>query len=303
MAIMTRSGFNALLRTELAGVYLGTYKERPLEYPFFLNVSDMETNPEKYQQVSGLGTALEMGEGDTFPLDEAVLGGEKSYEVTNKGKAIEITYRLWRDEKYGVMRDMVAELARGMRNKQEVDGWSILNNAFDNAFPGFDGVSLCNTAHPAYAPGGVSRANRPAIDIGFGVTALQNAIIRFEDQVNDRGLPMLLSPSKILLSTANRFLAREILGSGGRPFTPDNEINALIQDDLSYMVCHYFTERSQWFVTAAKGVHDLNFKWRDRPMFDGFDDPWTKNAIYTAFMAYDVGFASDRGIDGSKAAA
>lgn len=299
MAIMIRGGFNALLRTELAGVYLGTYKERPLEYPFFLNVADMETNPEKYQQISGLGTALEMGEGDTFPLDEAVLGGTKEYEVRNFGLAIEITYRLWRDEKYGIMRDLVAELARSVRNRQEVSGVSIFENAFDNAFPGFDGVSLCSTAHPAYAPGGIVRANRPAADIGFGVTALQNSVIRFEDQVNDRGLPMLLSPQKILLSTLNRYLAREILGSGGRPYTPDNEINALVQDDFSYQISHYFTRKSAWFTLAAKGVHDLNFKWRDRPMFDGFDDPWTKNAIFTSFMAYDVGFGSDRGIDGS----
>ncbi len=299
MAIMVRGGFNALLRTELAGVYLGTYKERPLEYPNYLNVADMETNPEKYQQVSGLGTALEMGEGDTFPLDEAVLGGTKSYEVRNYGLAIEITYRLWRDEKYGIMRDLVAELARSVRNRQEVSGIGLLENAFDNAFAGFDGVSLCNTAHPPYAPGGPTQANRPTVDIGFGATALQNAVIRFEDQENDRGLNMQLSPVTLLLSTANRYLAREILGSGGRPFTPDNEINALVQDDLSYMISHYFTVKSKWFLMAAKGVHDLNFKWRDRPMFDGFDDPWTKNAIFTAFMAFDTGFASYRGIDGS----
>lgn len=298
--VMVRGGFNSLLKTELAGVYMGTYKERPLEYPFFFNVADMETNPEKYQQVSGLGAALQMGEGDTFPIDEAVLGGTKSYEVANYGQAIEITYRLWRDEKYGVMRDLVAELARGMRNRQEVSAWGQLMSAFDNNFPGFDGVSLCNTAHPAYAPGGVSIANRPANDVGFGITALQNAVIRFEDQVNDRGLPMLLSPVRVLLSTANRFLAREILGSGGKPFAGNNEINALVQDDLSYQVVHYFTTKSAWFVAAAKGVHDLNFKWRDRPMFDGFDDPWTKNAIFTGFMAFDTGFASFRGLDGSK---
>lgn len=299
--VMVRGGFNALLRTELAGVYMGTYKERPLEYPFFANVADMETNPEVYQQVAGLGTALQMGEGDTFPLDEATLGGTKEYEVDNFGLAIEITYRLWRDEKYGVMRDLVAELARAMRNRQEVNFWGMLMNGWDNAFPGFDGVSLFNTAHPAYAPGGVAIANRPSPDIGFGITGLQNAIIRFEDGVNDRGLPMLLSPSKLLLGTMNRFLAREILGSGGRPFTPNNEINALVQDDLSYQIVHYFTTRSAWILAAAKGVHDCNFKWRDRPMFDGFDDPWTKNAIFTGFMAFDTGFGSFRGVDGSFA--
>ena len=297
--VMVSGGFHSLLRTELAGVILGAYKERPLEYPFVLNVADMETNPEKYQKVSGLGTALEMGAGDTFPLDEAVLGGTKEYEVRNFGKALEFTYRLWRDEKYGIMRDLASELGRGMRHRQEVSGHSVLNNAFDNAFAGFDGVSLCNTAHPAYAEGGVSIANRPSPDIGFGVTALQNSVIRFEGMTNDRGLPMLMSPSTIITTFFNRYLAREILGSGGRPFSPNNEINSIIADDFKLMISHYLTIQTAWFVAAAKGVHDLQFKWRDRPMFDSFDDPWTKNAIFTGFEAFDVGFGDFRGIDGS----
>ncbi len=297
--VMTSGGFASLLRTELAGVILGAYKERALEYPFVLNVSDMETNPEKYQKVSGLGTALEMGAGDTFPLDEATLGGTKEYEVKNYGKAIEFLYRLWRDEKYGVMRDLAAELGRGLRHKQEVVGWSVYNNAFDNAFPGFDGVSLCSTAHPAYADGGASRANRPSPDIGFGVTALQNSVIRFEGMTNDRGLPMLMSPSKIITTPFNRYLAREILGSGGKPFSANNEINSLVSDNFALMISHYLTTSTAWFVTTDKGVHDLHFKWRDRPMFDSFDDPWTKNAIFTGFEAFVADFGDFLGIDGS----
>jgi len=297
--IMVSGGFASLLRTELAGVILGAYKERPLEYAMWANVSDMETNPELFQKVSGLGTALEMGEGDTFPLDDITLGGTKSYQVRNYGKAAEFTYRLWRDEKYGIMRDVAGELGRSLRHKQEVVGHAPLNNAFDNAFPGFDGVSLCNTAHPAYAEGGVATANRPSPDIGFGITALQNSVIRFEGMTNDRGLPMLMSPSLVITTVFNRYLAREILGSGGRPFSPNNEINSLVEDDFKLMISHYLTTQTAWFVATAKGVHDIHYKWRDRPSFDSFDDPWTKNAIFTGFEAMDSGFGDFRGIDGS----
>jgi hypothetical protein len=66
------------------------------------------------------------------------------------------------------------------------------------------------------------------------------------------------------------------------------------------MVCHYFTNTKQWFVLATKPQHDLHFLWRDRPIFDVFDDPWTKNAVATVWQRHTKGFGSFRGVDGSR---
>jgi hypothetical protein len=174
----------------------------------------------------------------------------------------------------------------------------VLNNAFDNAFPGFDGLSLCNTAHTLL--GGGTVANRPSPDVGFSSLAIQSSLTRFENMVDERGLPRLQSPNMTLIAPENKFLARQILGSSKQPFTDDNEINPLIQDDLTWMVCHYFTNTTQWFI-AAKSSHDLQFLFRDRPIFDGFDAPWNKNAIFTVYQRHTKGFGTWRGIDGSKA--
>ncbi len=92
---------------------------------------------------------------------------------------------------------------------------------------------------------------------------------------------------------------REVLGSSGKPYTADNEMNALIEEDLSWMVSHYLTNQTSIFLVAAKSVHDLNFLWRDEPIFDSFDDPWTKNAIFTMYQRFAFGFGSWRGVDGS----
>jgi hypothetical protein len=105
-----------------------------------------------------------------------------------------------------------------------------------------------------------------------------------------------------LITSANKFVAREILGSAGKPYTAQNEINALIDEDLAFMVCHYITTSTYWFLSAAKGIHDLNFFWRDQPIFDVFDDPWTKNAIATVYQRHTKGFGTWRGIDGSTGA-
>ena len=287
-----------LLAPDLRRVYVETGKERPLEYPIYFNVEDMEWNPLTDQQVSGLGTLPSKQEGTQFGLDDIIMGGTKTYTAAPFGMAVEITWEAWRDELYGIMREMVRELARSSRNRQEVDAWSVLNNAFSTSYIGFtSGESLCSTAHTGLD--GTSRANRPSPDISFSQTGIQNAVTRFENMTDERNLPRLMTASMILLAPENKFVAREILGSSQKAYSADNEINALIEEDLTYMVCHSFSTSTYWFLSASKGQHDVNFLWRDHPIFDMFDDPWSKNAIATVYQRHTKGYATWRGIDGS----
>jgi len=295
---MGRGAFAALLRPDLYNVYIETGKERPLEYPSVFNVADMEWNPQTDQQISGLGTMPAKPEGSTFIPDEPILGGDVEYEATPFGMAVEATWEMWRDELYGIMREMVGEMKRASNNRQEVDAWSVLNNAFSTSFAGFtSGESLCSTAHTGLD--GVSRANRPSPDISFSVTGIQSMITRFENMTGERGLPRLLSPSFVIVAPVNKFAAREILGSSGVPYKADNELNALIKEDLSWMVCHHLMTATYWFAMAAQGQHDLHFLWRDHPIFDSFDDPWSKNAVFTSYQRHTKGFGAWRGVDGS----
>jgi len=300
----TTGAISELLAPDLRRVYVETGKERPLEYPIYFNVEEMEWNPLTDQQVSGLGTLPAMDEGEQFTMDDILMGGTKTYTAAPFGMAVEITWAAWRDELYGIMREMVRELARASRNRQEVDAWSVLNNAFSTTYTGFStstAESLCSTAHIGLD--GTTRANRPTTDIVFSQTGLQNAITRFENMTDERDLPRLMTPSLIILNPEDKFTAREVLGSPQKAYTAQNEINALVEEDLTWMVCHYITTSTAWWLSAAKGQHDVNFLWRDHPIFDLFDDPWTKNAIATVYQRHTKGFATWRGIDGTDGAA
>lgn len=299
MAVVNRAAFLALVKPDLFRVQIETGKRRPLEYPKVLNVDDMPFNPITERQLSGLGSLPEKPEGDAFVLDKPILGGTKTYTAVPYGSAVELTFEMWRDDQYGAMREIVAEQVNSAIHRQEVVAWSVFNNAFSTSFTGFDGKPLCATDHPLL--GGGTAANRPTVDIGLSVTGLQNAIIAFENMTDERGLPRLMSPTKLLVAPANRFVAREILGSPQAPYKADNEINALVQDDLSFMVVHYFTNSTQWFLIANQGDHDCNFFWRDRPIYDAYDDPRTKNAVFTVYERMTAGFSSWRGVYGSRA--
>lgn len=296
--MLTRGSIAELLAPDLRTVYIDTGKERPKEYPLIFNVQTMEWNPITDFQVSGLGSMPEKPEGTQFTFDEIITGGSKSYTATPYGLAVEITWEAWRDELYGVMQEMIRCLARAGRNREEVSAWSVLNNAFSTSYVGFSsGESLCSTAHTGLD--GETRANRPNPDVGFSITGIQNSITRFEDITDERDMPRMLAPVMAVITSANKFVAREIFGSGGKPYTAQNEINALVDEDLSFMVGHYITTSTYWWLLAGKGIHDLNFFWRDEPIFDMFDDPLTKNAVATAYQRHTQGYGTWRGVDGS----
>lgn len=303
MSVIGRSTFAALLSPEWRSVYVETGKQRPTEYDKLLNVVEMQWNPETDQQISGLATMPEKPEGAQFTKDLPIMGGSNAWLAVPYGLMVEFTYEFWRDELFGVGKELAAQLAIASHNRMEVQGAIIFNNAFattGSTAVGFTASeALCATSHTRL-DGGTAQANRPSPDIQLSVTGLQNGITAFENMVDERGIPRLLAPTTVIVAPANKFAAREILGSTGKVGTADNEINAVVDEDLTVFVHHYFTSATQWFLLAAKDGHDLQFRWRDRPIFDAWDDPATKNAMLSSYQRHTEGWNSWRGVYGSS---
>lgn len=297
MSQATTTEFSSLLDPSFRKAYLDSRTERPLEYTTIFNVQTMEIQNEKDLELAGLGAMPQKEEGVQFTLDKPMVGGNKQYTAVAYGLAAEVTFEMWDDDLFGEMRRMAQELGRSSRNRIEVDAATILNNAFDTGVTGFDNTSLCSTSHTDID--GTTRANRPSTDISFSISGLQAGIQAYETMVNQRGMPMLMTPTMVVIDPNNRFTAREILGSAGKPFTADNELNSLLADDLRYFVYHYLTTNTYWFLMAPKGVHDLNFRWRNRPMMNSFDDPRTMNAVFTLYQRHAKGWGQWRGVYGS----
>ena len=296
--VATTPAFSTLLDVAVYQVYIDTRKERPLEYQMIFNVRDMPWQNQQDREMAGLGTMPSKPEGQQFVLDQPIEGGTVTYTAVPYGLAMEVTFEMWDDDRFGVMGEMSAELARSSRNRIEVDAAVILNSAFDTGVNGFDATSLISTTHTSAS--GSTYSNRPAVDTTLSLTGIQDGVKNFEATVNARGLPIMIAPSMLIIDPNDKYLARELLGSAGKPFTADNEMNSLLDDDLKVMVYHYLTTNTFWFMVAGKGIHDLNFQWRNRPMFDSFDDPRTKNAVFTVYQRHTKGFGSARGIYGSQ---
>lgn len=299
-APILRGGFSELNAPDLFRVFIDTGEEAPVEFSSIVNVIDMPYNPVTDQQISGLGTLVSKGEHEPFELDEPIIGGSKAYTAEAFGLALEFSFEAWRDELYGTHQAMVAELRRSSDNRMEVSAHVPLNNAATSGTTGFDGSTLIATSHSLL--NGDTAANRPTTDVQFSFTAVQAGMQHFHNLVDERGLPRLMAPSQVLIAPEFYHDAREILGSTGKPLTANNELNALIHDDLSWMISHYLTSTTLWFMLARQGVHDINFFIRDEPSFDMFDDPRTRGAVATVYQRHTSGFGSWRGVYGSTGA-
>lgn len=297
--VTVTSGFSGLIAPDLWEVVLETGEEVPLIFPVFMNEPQMPWRTIKSQQVAGLGTVPQKPEAQPFSLDAPNLENTKLATPISYGLAVVFSWEAWEDELYGVFRDMAAELARSSRYRMEVDAHTVINNAFNTAFVGFNsGESLCSTSH-ASPTTGTTQANRPSPDVGFSVTGLQASLQSFYNLINDRDLPQNAHPSVALVNPINLWAAREILGSSGKPFTSDNEMNSLIPEGLRWVIDRYITTNTNWFVAAEKGQHGMNFGVRTPPIFDSWDDPWTKNAVFSVFQRHVSWFTDYRGVYGS----
>ena len=276
---------------KLFNQWLDTY-QRDLEYPAVFNVESITTAYADDVEFAGTGPMPYKPENTPVNYTQVIQGGTLRYIPLTYALAARASFELYEDDVYGVIKQIPKALARSQRFTEEMVPWNIFNLGFSTVKT-IDGVSLFNNQHPllggptatAYSPGlsGVISAagtfpNRPAVDVDLSLAAVIAMTNQFERIVDGVGLPIVLKPKALVIPPALRFLARELLGSPGKPGTATNEINALLGEDLGYMVGHYLTSDTAWFAVCAKDQHQLKFMWRKKPDMD-YDDDFDTDAL------------------------
>lgn len=295
---MTRAQFQILLEPKLRNIWNQSWPARALEYIRFTNITSSRKAAETDFKMTGLGAMLSKAEGADISYGDPIAGGTKVYTHTANGLGYRVTAEMQRHELYGQISKLETSLMRSAVDRQETDAANILNNGFSTATAGFvSSESLFSTSH-ARLDGGTAQANRPSTDISLGVTALQNAVIQFHLLLDDRGRPFSSVPRLLIIHPNDLMTARELLGSDYKPGTANNEINALREDNLQYMVSHYVTDTNAWYILGDN--HDLNFIWDLRPQLDMDEDFDSKDIKRTLMQAYSSGFGEWRGTFGTS---
>lgn len=315
MAIQ-RSTFSNLLQAQKAmrRIFMDEWKEIPPEYPMFFNVKSSDRAYETEFLAAGFNLPPRTAELEALTYDDPQPVAEVRYQHIKFMLGFRVSFEFIRDEKFGFVAKLPRNLARVFRYRPEVEAAAVFNNGFAAYTNGtwgtvpigtgspnfpvgyttagvtFDGLSLFNTAH-AIKRGG-TYSNTSTLDLSFtGLVSANNSI---QGTVDEAGLLIAARMSILAVPYQLEFRADEIIKSDKKPFTTNNEINALKTRGINPVVWHFLgtSSATRWYVIGEKSLTGLNFFWRDRTEFEQANDFDTKSIKNSALQRFSVG-ASD----------
>jgi hypothetical protein len=303
---VVRGQFDDLLRPGARKVFIDDYNELPAIYPGIFNV---DTSGKAYEDdlvVTGMPIAVKRPEGTPIAMDRPRFRGKVRYIHTGFGLGYEITREAVEDDVYGALNSQgAANLARSMRESEEVTAHAVLNGAFTTILT-YDGVSLINTAHTGV--GSLTFTNRPNPEVDLSTTALKGSLERFMDLRTDRDLKVNMMPSTVLVSIFGWFQALEVLQTqivtttlAADGIESLEAVNVISRQGLTPMKSQYLTDADAWFTLVSKNSrsYPLQYFWRSTPQdVSGFEG--REQISWFGILARNSAGSTDwRGIDGS----
>ena len=268
-------------------------------------IFDTESSDRAFEEevmLSGFGNAAVKPEGQGIQFDDAQETFTARYTNETIALAFAITEEAIEDNLYDRLASRYTKaLARSMASTRNIKGAAVLNNAFNAASAGGDGVSLINVAHPTLAG---NFSNRLATNADLNETSLEQSLIDIAAFTDERGLKVAARGMKLVIPSNLQFTADRLMNTQGRVGTADNDINAIKNMGMipeGYTVNHYLTDTDAFFIKTdvPNGLKHFNRSPIKTTMEGDFD---TGNVRYKARERYVFGFSDPRGIFGSAGA-
>ena len=288
-------GLNALFGLEYA-----TYGEQHKE------IYETETSERSFEEetkLSGFSAAAVKNEGAPIQYDNAQEAFTARYTHVTIAQGFSLTEEAIEDNLYDSLSARYTKaLARSMAYTKQVRAASVLNNGFNAAFPGGDGVALFSTAHPLVSGG--TNSNRPTTGADLNETSLEAAVIQIAQWTDERSLLIAAKPKKLIVPPQLQFVATRLLETQLRTGTADNDINAIVNNGSipeGYTVNNYLTDTNAWFLTTdvPNGMKHFVRTPLSNSMDGDFD---TGNVRYKSRERYSFGFSDPLGMFASPGA-
>jgi hypothetical protein len=286
-------GLNALFGLEYA-----SYGE---EHKELFETENSERSFEEETKLSGFSAAPVKNEGQAIAYDNAQEAWTARYNHETIALGFSVTEEAIEDNLYdSLSKRYTKALARAMAYTKQVKAAAILNNGFNSAYAGGDGVSLYNTAHPLVSGG--TNSNTFSVQADLNETSLEAAVIQIAGWTDERGLLIAAKPRKLIVPPQLMFVAKRLLDTELRVGTTDNDINALKAMGSipeGYKVNHFLTDTNGWFLMTDVPNGMKHFV--RSPLANSMDGDFdTGNVRYKARERYSFGWSDPLGVFGSS---
>ena len=289
-------GLNALFGLE--------YKNYENQHAEIFDTENSDRAFEEEVMLSGFDKAGVKSEGAAVAYDNAQETFTARYQHETIALAFSLTEEAIEDNLYDKISTRYTKaLARSMAQTKQTKAANVLKNAFKaSGYNGGDGESLIGNAHPTIA-GNLS--NRPATLADLSETSLEQAMIDIASFKDERGLKIAAKAMKLIIPSANQFVAERLMKSANRVGTADNDINALRSMGMvpqGYVVNNFLTDDDAFFLKTdvPNGLKHMVRAPIKTAMEGDFE---TGNMRYKARERYSFGWSDWRGIYGSDGSA
>lgn len=262
-----------------------------LTYPEVLDVRSSQRMREQTTGYSGFGIFSQKdADGGQIDYDVLMQAYDKTFTHLTYAKGFQVSEEGMEDDLDGVISNAAPALGRAAQSSIEQLFWNLFNNSFSSETTP-DGVAIFSNSHPNV--GGGTQDNLVAGDLAEAT--LESALTLFDQTLDHRGLPVDVSPEKLVIPVEERFNAARLLQSEKRVGTANNDISAVNRLGLSLVMSKYLTGADDWFLLASPSVAKLIAYWRKEPVSDHTLDFETGNMKSKMTFRCSVGAADWRG--------
>jgi len=279
------------------------YKRYAEEHKEIYETESSERSFEEETKLSGFSAAPVKNEGNAIAYDNAQEAWTARYTHETIALGFSLTEEAVEDNLYDTLSARYTKaLARAMAYTKQVKAANVLNNGFNAAYPGGDGVALFSATHEVVTGG--SNSNIPLVASDLNETALENAVIQIAAWTDERGLLIAAKAKKLVIPPALQFIATRLLETELRVGTADNDVNAIKNNGSipeGYTTNHFLTDPDAWFLTTdvPNGMKHFERSALSTSMDGDFD---TGNVRYKARERYSFGWSDPLGMYGSAGA-
>jgi len=292
---MRSTDFRSIVEPILNECFDGVYDQRADEWSRVFREEDgIPRNYHEEPVLYGFGAAPQLPDGTPVTYQQGGVLFLKRYVYKVYGLAFALTKVLVEDGDHIRLGQVYARhLAQSLVETKELLAANVLNTAFNSAYPGGDGVSLINTAHPIVNG---TFSNQLATAAVLSQTSLEQMLIQVRQAVDNNGKKIRLVPRQLIVAPGNVFQAEVLLKSVLRTGNANNDINPVksigLLDEGAAVLSRLTSANAWWVQTdAPEGLKLLMRRRLEKTMEGDFE---TDSMRYKATERYDLGFTDPR---------
>lgn len=284
MSLVSEANFTNVITPGIMKVFVNHFNDLPREslVGAMYRTEQSDRASETYLEIEDIGNPP-IFTGD-LAYTEFKEGNSKVVTPDEIAMGLKLQRKLFDDDLYNVVEQMVANLGTVFRYRMEIDAVSPFSNAFNSAFTVFDGLSLCNSAH-TFVTTSTTQSNSGSV--AFAYAPLDAAVIamrRFTDS-QDR-IIFTMEPDELFGAVDLDSQFREVVESKFKPGGTLNNISAY-NDKFSIRTTPLLSDTNDWFLIDSKKKMQFNL-WQQRiPLeFKNAGDFDSYGKKYAAYMRY-----------------